>query len=546
MGEPAQLERSVAFFGAVDSRPQLFMLTVALESIRRHHPLSGFYALLPEAGIAEVAGGARALTGWGSLLREWSAGHIQPLALPAAAQRDEFAAVSPQQPGHGNSSADGVVTYSRMTFHRHRVPEALAERGFRFSINVDPDVLCVRPWDLRLLMGVGLIAGRPVGSTSRTARWLQGMHGRPPDAKGNASSVWSSLQRELGVTRDQLLQTEELNGGVLVFNNTEARRVRWGFTMARYYARLAHLVEGDQDLIGLVLAANPSLHRSALPTVYNYAFRRDRERLPYAVSHRLRHGLFGQQVVNVHFVADGKPWQRQDLASYPLWLLAARLHYVREWLRVARSLRPRPFGDSARRVRLTSTERRAFGPAALDALRAAPRSSANGTLATLADDQVRRRCRCFMRSLARDKKAEPLHLLTLEAGKRSRAVQTTQASTVAGSGGPVRMGAAWMPPAHARSLVQRQRAALLAACGGRQDGDAPTDERQQCEAELAAASAYFNCALNLHKAGRSDSRRGATTCAVAAAGARASATAASLAAEATAKETQARRRPHLE
>ena len=72
------------------------------------------------------------------------------------------------------------------------------------------------------------------------------------------------------------------------------------------------------------LTAEPSFGRYLLPSVYNYAFRRDRERLPYTLAHRLRHGLVGHfkssgtrgELIMVHFVQDGKPWQPQQLTSY--------------------------------------------------------------------------------------------------------------------------------------------------------------------------------------------------------------------------------------
>ena len=67
-------------------------------------------------------------------------------------------------------------------------------------------------------------------------------------------------------------------------------------------------VARKRSLAGLLLAAEPELPRYSLPTVYNYAFRRDRERLPYAIARLLRHGFVGSHIMNIHFVADGKPW----------------------------------------------------------------------------------------------------------------------------------------------------------------------------------------------------------------------------------------------
>ena len=40
-------EDTVAFFGAVDSRPLLFLMSVALLSTRRYHPQAGFFILVP-------------------------------------------------------------------------------------------------------------------------------------------------------------------------------------------------------------------------------------------------------------------------------------------------------------------------------------------------------------------------------------------------------------------------------------------------------------------------------------------------------------------
>ena len=464
------LEHSVAFFGAVDSRPHLFLQIVALQSVRRFHPGSGFFVLLPEARIAS----------WRGLMNQWSDGHVNALPLAAASMRQHFVMPSPG--------------YSAMTFHRHRVPQMLLKLGYQYSVNLDPDVLCSRPWDLRVLQRVALLGGRPVGSSARTAQWLQDERHSDSSSDGasassvavagsstrslmlaNGENVTQFLQRVLGLSRTRLAATREFNGGVLIFNNTEAARVEWGETMARYHALLRHVVEGDQDLIGLVLASKPTLKHYLLPTTYNYAYRRDRERLPYAVSHRLRHGLFEQQIVNVHFVVDGKPWQQQELEYYPLWLLSVRVHHLHDWLNVARAVRPR-LESSA--VAFTQAERNILGKAAFEALRPGATREANGTLAALVDEDAHRRCRCFMHSLAKDKKADPLHLL---------------------------VGATQLPDnvaAAARALVTKQRSQLSMACGSNRRAAHRSDaERRQCNEELSARNAHFNCALKVAESG---------------------------------------------
>ena len=71
----AILERSVAFFGAVDSRPYLFMMNVALQSVQRFHPMAGYFVLLPSKD-ANIGCSSNAWSkgdcSSGSLLRKWS------------------------------------------------------------------------------------------------------------------------------------------------------------------------------------------------------------------------------------------------------------------------------------------------------------------------------------------------------------------------------------------------------------------------------------------------------------------------------------------
>jgi hypothetical protein len=55
----------------------------------------------------------------------------------------------------------------------------LAARGYAYSVNLDPDVVSTRPWDLGVLGRVDLLAGRRVGSTRRTLEWLQTMASEP-------------------------------------------------------------------------------------------------------------------------------------------------------------------------------------------------------------------------------------------------------------------------------------------------------------------------------------------------------------------------------
>ncbi|KAL3894468.1 MAG: hypothetical protein SGPRY_013800, partial [Prymnesium sp.] len=186
------------------------------------------------------------------VFNSWSQGIIRTLPLKTISER-QF------------GRAGG---YSRFTFHRHAVPEMLAARGFDWSVNLDPDVMTLRPWDLRILLDVKLIAGRPVGRGSRTAKWLQARLEALHGGESKKAVLQEFLLTTLNTTMKALARTPEvrsligflnrgadlvtlaqINGGVLVFNNREAVRVQWLKTCTRQYAALHHILEGDQDLI---------------------------------------------------------------------------------------------------------------------------------------------------------------------------------------------------------------------------------------------------------------------------------------------------------
>ena len=202
----------------------------------------------------------------------------------------------------------------------------------------------------------------------------------------------------------------------------------------------------------MVLAANPGLPRYALPATYNYAFRRDRERLPPPLSRRLRHGMFGQAAINVHFVMDGKPWQRQNLSAYPVWLAVTRIYQVCQWHQLAQALKP-----SLQDLHLTRVEQEALGPKGLrrSLLRVASKRS-NDTLVGLVDGRTRLGCRCYLYSLAADSENDPRAVL-----------QEESRSDAPPPGGSTAQGAAAAALLERRHRqVQAQRRLLLRVCGG--------------------------------------------------------------------------------
>lgn len=394
----------------------LFLMSVALESVRRFHPRSSYFVLIPESNR----------TAWAPLLHKWSGGHVQPLLLSARQMRHAFV-------------LHETAVYSAMTYHRHRVAQMLAGR-YEYSINLDPDVLCLRAWDLRLLLHVSLIGGRPVGTSARTLEFVRRRlrHDAHTGARAESSSTESFLDRELNASVSRLDSVDELNGGILIFNNREAHRLRWWQTLATFHAALHRVLEGDQDLVSLVLAANPGFGRFLLSGEYNFAYRRDHDRLPDSITKRMKNGVSSAEVVNVHFVQDGKPWaQQQQLAAYPGWLLAVRLNHLRIWLALARSARsPLPTAPFLRA-----------------ALRAPSAPRPGGALASLVDNAALRRCRCFVRALATRTFAQPLQALT-------RGLATVPDK--------VAVGGVLLSRAAARTSVERERRELLAACRAEQ------------------------------------------------------------------------------
>jgi lipopolysaccharide biosynthesis glycosyltransferase len=420
-------EQDVAFFGAVDSRRYLFLLAVTLQSVARFHHHAGFFVLAPPGSSAA----------WAPLLRQWTNGTAELLELQDDAAQFE----RPQGGG-----------YSAMTFHRLRMPQMLLARGYAFSVNLDPDVLCVAPFDLSLFPFVKLVAGRPVRpSNGGLPMWLYEQTHVPSEK----AALLNSTLKKLGITSQALEWVPELNGGVLIFNNVRAARVKLFQTCLRTFYSVAQTIEGDQDLLNVVLAANPSFHVHKLPTAYNFAFSRDRESIPNVLGMRLRLAMFSQ-LICIHFVLDGKPWQAQSLPrkDYPPWLLVTRLHYLREWLQVARGLRPRPAfltGPVERRAALVR------GVFVLNRTSMAPSKTLK---AGVLEEEVLQTCVCFLQQMSRTKSADPMHVLRAEEAVMANNSSPSSGS-LAGEGGMMRRRALY----HRQAMAARaRRESLLHEC----------------------------------------------------------------------------------
>ena len=162
--------------------------------------------------------------------------------------------------------------------------------------------------------------------------------------------------------------------------------------------------------------------------------------------------MFGASAINIHFVMDGKPWQRQNLTVYPLWLAVARVYQVYQWHQLAQALQP-----SLQELRLTRAEERALGPVGMRRpLRMASKRS-NETLVGLVDGRTRLGCRCYLRSLASDPENDPLAVLQEESAKSGGATPPEGSSST---------GAGKALLERRRRQVLAQRRLLLRVCGG--------------------------------------------------------------------------------
>ena len=174
--------------------------------------------------------------------------------------------------------------------------------------------------------------------------------------------------------------------------------------------------------------------------------------------------MFGQAAINVHFVMDGKPWQRQNLTVYPMWLAAARMYQVYQWHQLARALQP-----SLHELHLSRVEQEALGPnGLLRPLLHVTSKRSNDTLVGLVDGRARLGCRCYLRSLDADAENDPKMVLQEE----SRLDTQPPGGSTASEGG----AAALLE--RRRRQVQAQRRLLLRVCGGTKRS--AKDEARRC------------------------------------------------------------------
>ena len=161
-------------------------------------------------------------------------------------------------------------------------------------------------------------------------------------------------------------------------------------------------------------------------------------------------------------------------------------------------MKPGLFSDG---VMLTPAERKMLGPEAPNALRQGSRNEALA-LSTMVGDESMRRCRCFVRNLAKDQKSNRTNKMALRHASKHG---TEGSSSVGANQGEV--------SERELNAAIRQRQALLDTCCAnrcvkpkncpcsRQSQAPPAEEKKLCDAELGISAKRFNCKLAAKSAG---------------------------------------------
>ena len=182
--------------------------------------------------------------------------------------------------------------------------------------------------------------------------------------------------------------------------------------------------------------------------------------------------MFGQAAINIHFVMDGKPWQRQNLTVYPAWLATARLYQIFQWQQLAQALQP-----GLHELQLTTSELRTLGPEALRRPLRGCFKRSNETLIGLSMDGRGWPAAAFHASAPNPKPIRARYC------KRRRALlqHVAAADRHGADATPRRL----VPSPERRRQVLAQRRLLLRVCGGSKR--ASKGETRRC-AEIAKAN----------------------------------------------------------
>jgi hypothetical protein len=196
------------------------------------------------------------------------------------------------------------------------VPEVLANRGITYSIGIDGDVFCARPFDFQCVFrNIEGFGGRPVGTLRRALLYRERKY------PGGEVFAFERVRDVLGIDEDLLDTRFEVNAGVVFWNNQAMARVGLSEKATTVFAECEGRVHCDQTLLTLT-AASHRLPFTELDATYNFCFSESFRESP-ELRRKLRRGEC-QDICIVHF-AFAKPWRTTVTQS------AIKAHFINSW-----------------------------------------------------------------------------------------------------------------------------------------------------------------------------------------------------------------------
>lgn len=202
-------------------------------------------------------------------------------------------------------------------FYLFSGPELLWAKGYRYSLSVDGDVFCSRPFDLQALCdGVEGFRGRAIGTLARTLRNKQRQQHQKFDFED-----WR-VRDVLGMDENHCRSRWEVNSGVLVWNNMAMARHRLAEQAARVFDACGRCFCGDQELLAFTAAAC-GLPFTEMDDTFNFRFFEGAAQPDPRLIEQMRRGECNRIRI-VHFVFS-KPWCPVRAPS------AVKAHFINAW-----------------------------------------------------------------------------------------------------------------------------------------------------------------------------------------------------------------------
>lgn len=264
----ADLEGKIAVYCTADDN-YVYPALIALDSVRRFHPGCSYFVI----GNADL---------------------VSPRSIELLA-RHGIAFLHSDKNLHFASDVWPNTAYLTLFG-----PEILLERGFAFSLGLDPDVLCVAPLDLAAIFAA-----------------TDGFAGIENQEPRSSNFPDPERVRALWHLTAETMAGKNTNTGVVFWNNRTVADFGLGERCINCYAELARCgtpVVGDQALFALVSVTGSGLPFHPLDYVYNYRVGNAKDLARPAEGVRI-----------FHFTGM-KPWQRwrparlREYLFRPHWL----------------------------------------------------------------------------------------------------------------------------------------------------------------------------------------------------------------------------------